>query len=256
MKRVNSNVRECYPRKELKRRMKRVIFTLICGVAFMSSYAQEVQIIEKNENYIKKEKVEKFEFINQNLNLTNHEKIAVLKGYSVNLGKNTLIGLFNTFWEMSNKFGANSFLIDKVESVSDTIYVQISAYNLDNTAFKNNDKLYPKNMVYIFGDLDVKRGKIKRIKLNGQRVELAPLEYTKAQNEVGKYVTVSIGGFLGAKVDIYGREERLPMYLSLNGFGIGPGNFNQISISFNTGRIYPVGMNFGQFLINTLPKKE
>jgi hypothetical protein len=67
---------------------------------------------------------------------------------------------------------------------------------------------------------------------------------------------VGIGGFLGAKVDIYGREERLPVYLSLNGFGIGPGSFNQISVSFNTGRIYPVEMNFGQFLINILPKKE
>jgi len=219
-------------------------------------YAQEVQIVEKNDNFIQKEKVEKFEFIDKDLDLINHEKIVVLKGYSVNSGKSTLIGLFNKFWEMSNKFGANSYLIDKVESDTNTIFVQISAYYLDRMTIEDNFQLYPKNMVYVFGDLDIKKGNTKRIKLNGQRVELAPLEYIASQNSVGKYVTVSIGGFLGAKVDIYGREGRLPMYLSLNGFGIGPGNYNQISVSFNTGRIYPVEMNFGQFLINTLTKKE
>ena len=63
----------------------------------ISGYAQEIQVVEKNDNFAQKEKVEKFEFIDKNLNLTNHEKIAVLKGYSVNSEKSTLIGLFNTF---------------------------------------------------------------------------------------------------------------------------------------------------------------
>jgi hypothetical protein len=237
------------------KQMKNIL--ILTSIFFCASaYTQEVQIIEKNDNYTPKEKVEKFEFIDKNLNLTNQEKIAVLKGYSVNTGKNTLMSLFNTFWEMSNKLGANSYIVDKMEKISDTVYVQISTYYLDNTAFEDNFNLYPKNMVYIFGDIDVKKGKTKKIKLNGQKVELTPLEYAESQNEIGKYLTVGIGGFLGAKVDIYGTEERLPAYLSFSGFGIGPGNFNQISISFNTGRIYPVEMNFGQFLISILTKKE
>ena len=240
--------------------MKKMFYKFIGFIGIItisvSSFAQEVQIIEKNENYVQKEKVEKFEFIDKNLNLTNREKIAVLKGYSTNYGKNTLISLFNKLWEMSNKFGANSYFIDKVERVADTIYVQISTYYLDNMTFEDNFKLYPQNMVYVFGDLDIKKGTTKKIKLNENKVELAPFEYIGAQNEVGKYLTVSIGGFLGAKVDIKGREERLPMYLSLTGFGIGPGSFNQVSVSFNTGRIYPVDMNFGQFLIYIMTKKE
>jgi len=231
--------------------MKNILF-LTSIFFYISAYAQEVRVIEKNENYIRKEKVEEFEFIDKNLNLTNHAKIAVLKGYSVNSGRNTLIGLFNVFWKESNKLGANSYFIDKVESISDTTYVQISVYYLDNKILNDNFKLYPKNMVYVFGDLDIREGSTKKIKLNGKKVELSPLEYIESQNEVGKYVTVSIGGFLGAKVDIYGREERLSVYLSLNGFEIGPGSFNQISIRFNTGRIYPIKMNFGQFLVSIL----
>ena len=156
---------------------------------------------------------------------------------------------------MSNTFGANSYFIDKVERTSDTIYVQISAYYLDNTTFANNLKMYPQNIVYVFGDFDVKKGKTMKLKLNGENVELAPFEYIESQNEVGKYVTVSIGGFLGAKVDIKGREERLPEYLLLGGAGVGPGNSSQ-SGSSHTGRIYPLEMNFGQFLIYSLTKKE
>ena len=240
--------------------MKNIL--ILTAVFFtISTYAQEVQIIEKNENFIQKEKVEKFEYIDKNLSLTNLEKIVVLKGYSVNSEKNTLSTLFNTFWKVSNEFGANSYFIDVVENVSDTIYVQISAYYLDNRTIEDNFKLYPQNMVYAFGDLDAKKGNKRKIKINRQKIELHPLEYVEIQNEVGKYLTVSIGGFFGAKTDIKGIEERLPVYLSFKGFGVGPGNFNptnfnQPSISFNTGRIFPVDMNFGQFLINIFEKRE
>ena len=236
--------------------MKRVVFKFIVIICFTvvsrSSYAQKIQIIEKNDNYIKKEKVDKFEFINKNLSLTNCEKIAVLKGYSTNTGK---IILFRKFKKMSNKFGANSYFIDNVEHASDTIYVEISVYYLDNATLEDNLKMYPQNMVYVFGDFDVKKGKTMKFKINGENVELAPFEYIESQNEVGKYFIVSIGGFLGAKVDIIGREERLPEYVALGGAGVGSGNSGQ-SVSFHSGEIYPLKMNFGQFLIHILKKKE
>jgi len=219
------------------------------------SYAQEVQIIEQNENYVKKT-VENFEFIDDGFDLTDYEKIVVIEGYTINSGKNTLVSLFNYFWKTANDYGANAYKIDRIEMNSDDTHIQISTYHFDEKEFETNFSLYPKNKVYVFGDLDVKKGKGKRINLNKQRVELSPLEYISYQNEVGKYATVGIGGFLGAKVDIFGKEERLPTYLSLNGFGIGPGNNFEISLSINTGRIHPVDMNFGQFLINILTERQ
>ena len=202
--------------------MKRIlIFVSFFFCTF--SYAQEVQVIEQNENYIKKETVEIFEFIADGFDLTNYEKIVVLEGYTINSGKNTLVSLFNSFWETSNDYGANAYKIDRIEKKSDTTHVQISTYHFNEKVFEDNFRLYQKNMVYVFGDLDVKKGKPKKIRLNKQRVELSPFEYISYQNEVGEYATVSIGGFLGAKVDFFEKEERLPVYLSLNGFGIGPG---------------------------------
>ena len=235
--------------------MKRIlIFVSFFLCAF--SYAQEVQVIEQNENYIKKETVEIFEFIADGFDLTNYEKIVVLEGITVNSGKNTLVSLFNYLWKTANDYGANAYKIDRVEMISGDTHIQISTYHIDEEELEKNLSLYPKNKVYVFGDLDVKKGKGKRINLNKQRVELSPLEYVSYQNEVGKYTTVGIGGLLGAKVDIFGKEERLPVYLSLNGFGIGPGNNFEISLSFNTGRIHPVDMNFGQFLINILTERH
>ena len=226
--------------------------SIIC----ISSYAQDVQIIEKNDNFTQKEKVVKFEFINENFDLIKHEKVAVLKGYSKcsGAGKNSLRRLFDKFKKMSNKLGANSYVIDTVERTSDAIFMQISVYYFDNATFEDNLKMFPKNIVYVFGDFDIKRGKTLKFNLNGESIELANFQYIEAQNEVGKYVTVSIGGFLGAKVEIYGKEERLPEYLLLGGAGVGPGNSSQ-SISVSTGQIYPLQMNWGQFLINVLTKK-
>jgi len=240
--------------------MKKIFYKLIGIIAItvvcVSSYAQDVQIVEKNDNFIQKEKVVKFEFINESFDLTKHEKVAVLKGYSKcsGAGKNSLRSLFNKFKKMSNKLGANSYFIDIVERTSDTIFVQISVYYFDSTTFEDNLKMFPKNIVYVFGDFDFKRGKTMKLKLNGENIELANFQYIETQNEVGKYVTVSIGGFLGAKVEIYGREERLPEYLLLDGAGVGPGNSSQ-SISVSTGKIYPLQMDFGQFLINILTPK-
>ena len=235
--------------------MKRIL-TLVSLSFCVFSYAQEVQVIECNEDYMKKETAEDFEFIDDGFDLTNYEKLVVLKGYTSNSGKNTMVSLFNHFWKTANDYGANAYKIDRIETILGNIHVQISSYHFNDKSLEDNFSLYPKNKVYIFGDLDVKKGKQKKISLNKQKVELSPFEYISYQNEVGKYTTVGIGGLLGAKVDIYGKEERLPVYLSLNGFSVGPGNYNEISLSFNTGRIYPVDMNFGQFLINILTEKQ
>ena len=235
--------------------MKRTL-TFVSFLFCTFSYAQEVYVIEQNENYIKKENTENFEFIDDGFDLTDYERIAVLEGNTTNSGKNTLVSLFNYFWETANDYGANAYIIDRIETISNATQVQISVYFFDEKDFEDNFNLYPQNKVYIFGDLDAKKGNVKNIRLNKQKEELSPFEYISYQSEVGEYTTVSIGGFLGAKVDIYGKEERLPVYLSLNGFRIGPGNYYEIGLSFNTGRIYPVEMNFGQFLINVLTEKQ
>lgn len=228
-----------------------ILFTFLSVI----SYAQEVRIIDKNDNPNKAINSDAFDYIDNGYELQEDKYIATLNGFVVNSGKSILSNLFNSFWQKANELGANSFRIENVKNASDTIYIEISVYNLTDVQFEEMVKLYPTNMVYVIGDID-KRQTPKKIKFNNVKLELAPMEYIAYQNEIGQEAILSIGGFLGAKVWIKGQENRRPKHLSFSGFGVGPGRYDEISISFNTGRIYPVDLNFGQFLINVLTVKK
>lgn len=231
---------------------KAYLFIITILIALISANGQKVEIIEQFPVF-EKQKVKTFDLINESLNLTDISKIAILKGQSLNQGKQTLVNSFNSFWETANELGGNSFTIDSTYTDIDTTTMILSIYYLSEEKTKNNYELYPKNMVYVFGDLD-KSKKEKVIKFNDQKLTLYPLQYISYQNQVGEEATLGIGGFLGAKVWITGKEDRLPSHFSLTGFGVGPGyGINQdVSVSFNTGRIHPVSLNFGQFLIRIL----
>jgi hypothetical protein len=63
---------------------------------------------------------------------------------------------------------------------------------MDEQAMKANFDLYPRNMVYVFGDHNKRKGSGRIIKLNKQKIELLPMEYVACQNEVGEYISVGI----------------------------------------------------------------
>ncbi len=230
---------------------------LLIFFAFFSltTYTQNIKIIDENEHPIKAETPEAFDYIDNEYKLQEAAYIATLSSFVVHSGQSILPNLFNSFWQKANELGANAFRVSEVRNENDTVWIEISTYNLTNVEYEEMVKLYPTNMVYIIGDID-KRQKPKKVKFNDEKLILAPLEYIAYQNEIGKEAILSIGGFLGAKVWIRGQENRLPKHLSLSGFGVGPGRSGDISLSMNTGRIYPVDLNFGQFLINVLEERK
>ncbi len=236
--------------------MKNLLFGSFLLIS-ICTFGQNIQVIDKNENFQKQGQVKIFEFIDEKIDLNEFDKIASLKSYSVNSGKSTLDKLFNSFWAVANEYGANSYRITEVDTKSDTTFVQIAIYCLSDDEMKSNFDSYLQNMVYVLGDLDKQKSSGKNIKVNKEKMTLLPMEYMARQNKVGEYVSVSIGGFTGAKTDIKGREGRLPQFLSLSGFGVGPSaNYNTIGISISTGRIYPVDLNLGHFLIHILAEKQ
>lgn len=233
------------------------IFTILILFSILTlstGFGQSVQVI-KEYSVTEKHTVKTFEFIDSAFNLAGKEKIVTLQGVSTNTGKQTVAALFNSFWDNANKFGGNSFTVDSVFNTNDTTVIILTVYYLSEDNIRENLGLYPKNMVYVIGDIDRKQT-AKKIKFNEKKVSLNPMEYLSYQNKVDGEAIVSIGGFLGAKVWITGKEGRLPRHLSVNGFGVGPGSFNTVSVSFNTGRIYPVELNFGQFLVSVLKEQN
>jgi|GEM_PF-1019009 len=243
----------------MKNIIKSLQLCLVFSVFAAYTYGQDVKIIYQNPDF-KKEGISKdFHYINKGMDISNFQKIATMKGIGNNSGKQTLDNIFNQLWESANKLGANSFRIDNYSNNnSDSVVVVLSVYKLTPKELETNEAFFPRNMIYVFGDLNIKRHAGKRIKLNGEKVVLLPLEYVSYQNKVGKEATVSIGGFSGSKVWIKWQENRLSKYLSLKGLGIGPGPmyYGQVGISITTGRLFPVDIDFGQFLVEILHEKK
>jgi len=169
------------------------------------------------------------------------------------------VSLFKGFQFNANFLGANAFYIDdyKINGSKDSTWVSISFYYLSLNELIENTKLYSTNMVYVIGDVDIKKLSGRKIKFNKKVIQLFPLEYASYQNKVGEDAILSIGGITGSKVWIKGKEDREPEFLSLQGFGMGGGlgPSGQISVSFSTGRIYPVTLDMGLFLVKILKEK-
>ena len=230
-----------------------LLLSLISGYIF----GQKVQIIEQNKEYKRTEDYMYFEYLYKDLEIPNNLWVANLKGFCSKSGEYQLPQLFNSFWETANKLGANTYRIDSfVNNTSDTIFVSLSIYGLGTTELDKNIIFYPKNKIFVIGDLDTNMRNGKTINFNDTKTTLYPLEYIAHQNNVGEATTVSIGGILGAKVWIRGMENKMPTHLSVTGFGIGPGYYGQLALNINTGRINIVKLNFGQFLVHILKEKK
>lgn len=227
--------------------MNKIITLLLFTLVFKSAFGQNTS---STKGYIKI-----FDPISDSFDLSGKTKIGNLKGNSLDIGSQTLSQLFNSFLENANKQGANSFKIDSIIHHGDNTTIEISIYSLNEAELKTNRDKYPRNMIYVFGNLD-KRKAIEKIRINDRKIELKPLEYVSYQNQLDEQTTVIIGGSRGARMYIVGKEGRQPMYISTDISHNGISYTANGTKSFNNGRVYPVDFNLGAFLVKILPEKQ
>jgi len=69
-----------------------------------------------------------------------------------------------------------------------------------------------------------------------------------------KKVDISVGGFFGSSYTRTGEAGKVSAYLSVGGVSIRPSvtPMGGVGVSFTTGSIYPIDMNFGQFMVEIL----
>lgn len=227
--------------------MNKIFTLLLFALVIKSGFGQNTS---STKSYIKT-----FDLISDSFDLSGKTKIGNLKGNSADIGSLTLSHLFNSFLENANKQGANSFTVDNIIHQGDSTSIEISIYSLNEAELKTNRDKYPRNMIYVFGNLD-KRKAIEKIRINDKKIELKPLEYVSYQNQLDEQTTVIVGGPRGAKMYIVGKEGRQPMYISTDISHNGISYTANGSTSFNNGRVYPVDFNLGAFLVKILPEKQ
>jgi hypothetical protein len=242
--------------------MKRLIlFIPQILFAYLGVFAQNVEVIFDANLNLPKNKTEEFYFLHNEIDTTQLVFIAQLKATRSNT-KNAGIDLL--FLKLKNEAqarGANAFkLLDwQINSAkSDTNHLTIAVYQASSQVLEQNRQYFPKNMIYVFGNIDSPNSKPKKVALNGQKIAIEPMKFLAYQNKVNEEATLSYGGITGMKFWIKGKEGRLPNFYSLTGFGVGPGmgNVGTVGISFNTGRIYPVDIDFGSVLIKVLGEQK
>lgn len=216
-----------------------------------SDRKQEIRIIEQNENFAFPGQQEEFYYIENDFSPQDANWVASLEGLCMHTKKSNLAHLFFDFWEAANELGANSFFVEEIYSGTDTIAIRIAVFYLTEEEIDANFELYPKNRIYIFGDLtNHSKAKEKNIKINGEKVNVYPLSYYEHCNSIGQETVVSIGGFMGSKYILKGKEGQLSVYMTLSGFEMAPeARMSGLGVSFSTGGIHPLDMNLGQFLV-------
>jgi hypothetical protein len=236
--------------------MKRLLMVYACLLVSSLLCGQSTKILEENEDFDITEKTKDFYYIEKEFPVNNDRWVATLEGFCINKKGSTLENLFYDFWEKANSMGANSFYVEEVSNLPDTIFVVIAIFKLTEKELDENYDLYPCNKLYVFSDL-INSTKGRKFKFNNEKITLYPLKYYSCQNQIGGEVSISVGGFLGSKYVSVGKEGKQSIYLTFSGMGVSP--FSQggmVGFSMNTGSLQPLEMNFGQFLVEVLSEEN
>jgi hypothetical protein len=243
---------------------RKLIITFVLAMSMISIQSQTITILEQDLDFVVEEKQEEFYYIEKDFPLSDDRWLATLEGYCTNTKKSNLENLFYGFWKKANNLGANAFFIDDFSNTPDTISVTISVFNLTEKELDDNYALYSCNKIYVFGDLiapNIIKNKIpknREIKINKEKIKIFPLSYYEYQSDIGEKVSVSNGGLLGTSYTRTGEDGKVSVYLSLSGGTLKPviTPMGGVGIGFSNGGIYPLDMNFGQFLAEILRKRK
>jgi len=238
---------------------KKLLIICICLIGKFTLSGQNITVIEQNETFSVSKKQKEFYYIEKDFPLTDDGWIATLEGFCTNTKKSNLEHLFYDFWETANAMGANAFFVEDFSNTMDTIFVVVSIFNLTEKELDDNYELYSCNKIYVFGDLiasnsDTKIPKGRNISVNKEKVKVYPLSYYEYQSDINEKVNISIGGIFGSGYTRKGEAGKVSAYLSLGGGTIRPAitPMGGVGVNFSTGSIYPLDMNFGQFLAEIL----
>jgi hypothetical protein len=231
---------------------------IVLGICLfsISAFGQSIEVLELNKKYQKEYVYKPFKALNKRFDITELNKIAVLKG---SVTQSVFVNdLLSSFWNKANQFGANSFIVDSVHKTHNKIEVCISVFCLTDEQMEKNSKLFASNKIFVFGNVKEFGGKKRTIKVNGEKEVLSPFEYLSIKNEVGHRTDISIGGFMGSRISFKGEKQCKPVFLSLQGLNFQSfvGADGSLGTVISTGDIHKVDHELGNFMIHIFNEKE
>ena len=242
---------------------KNLLFVYVYLIGIIPLWGQNITVIEQNEAFSASKKQKEFYYIEKDFPLADDGWIATLEGFCTNTKQSNLEHLFYNFWEMANAKGANAFFIEDFSNATDTISVIISIFDLTEEELDDNYELYSSNKIYVFGDLiapnlKTKIPKSRGVKINKEKIKIYPLSYYEYKSRIAEKVNISVGGLIGSSYTRIGEAGKVSAYLSVGGGTLKPAisPMGGVGVAFSNGSIYPLDMNFGQFLAEILENRS
>ena len=81
--------------------MKKITILILAFSTFTRVFGQNVQVVNHFTG-TEKHTVKIFDLIDNAFNLAGKQKVATLKGFSLNTGKQTIANLFSSLWDNAN----------------------------------------------------------------------------------------------------------------------------------------------------------
>jgi hypothetical protein len=244
--------------------MKLLSFLFLFTALNVSVFSQEITFFEQNNHFLSSEEQTVFCYISKDLDAIIGTTIATANLQIQKSGKKNYLSVtFYTLWKEANMMGANAFYINKIDFSEETkIYdIDVELWFLDNREIMDNLKLYPKNLIVVFGDINTKMENIgKAFKVNKEGYTAMPYTFSTYPHKAGEKTKINVGGFSGMTSTFIGQEGILPVFLCVGGgtvapfagYSVAPSGGSVIGVSFTTGSIVQVDTNFGMFLMEVL----
>ncbi len=236
-----------------KQRMKHnaFLFFLLAWSVCIGASAQTVKVVR--ESPVSREaQTQDFAFIEPQTDSARFAFVATLEVTREEPDAD-LQTLYEKLKKKAQKLGANCFRLRSHEILSYKTTLTLDVFYGTDSVLEANGENHEKNVVYLFGSSNRKDNSCT-FKLNDEKKELKGGSFYRIPLQVGKQITLSKGGFTGASVTLTGKEKQPALFLSLTGFGVGPGPFvpGMSMIAFNTGRIEAMERSFGRLLVTVL----
>lgn len=238
--------------------MRAILTIYLTLLTFTVSLSQDIELIKAGTTSTKVKQYVEFHFLHKDIDTTSLTFIGTFKASGI--GKKSYFeNLYFSIELAAKKIGANSFRVVDFKRTEEEDFSELTleTYASNESTIIQSNNLKDKNLIFIFSTERNTPNKRTTFKVNDEIQEISGGEYLSYKLNEGEEIKISKGGLTGAAAWFVWKEDKPSTYLSLTGFGVGPGApAGTVGISFNTGRIYPMDKNLGELLTLILVDAE
>lgn len=232
------------------------IFLFLLFIWVSVSWSQTVTVLEINDT-LQRPKYQQFIYLSPTTSVDQAIFVAKIKA-SGNL-KN-ISDLFDEIKVKAQAYGANAFQFVAFTAANPQEgELTLATYYAEDALLDSNFEALPKNKLYVYGNDNFLETKTQSYKVQGQKQEIASVQYQVYDLSLQDELRINKGGFTGMTLFLSKQTEGYCYFLNFGGIGLAGAAVNPyggIGVSISTGSISHVELNLALLLLHIFTKKQ